>query len=460
MAFLEALFWFGIAALGVGPFFIFPEGKVKRAYGITLTVLGILACAYSVYRHYHSEVLPQFPLWIILWAFTWLLLGYDIYVRRRSSSVVPQSEADELYADTIFAWLRANIHAAGTFSAAGLAHPVGLSEDAVNRGLELLRSKYQIVTKPSPALDSWSYNAAAAVHLQPKYKLVPSLPSDTTKTSKLVIHAADYRAWNGAGEKFDVTEFMRKIVTGNSLVHDPIENDNFSIDGKNYVPRDPLFGQPKRLQVTYSYGGEAQRTVRRTEHGRITLPEDSAIDWLGSELDKAKTEAEKWKRTYAESESTNHTMRELIAKDVANLGNRILEHKRHIEFHFSPSSDPYLDIATELWNGSVFDLVSFGEIAGHVTYAGKQLAGEPRVVVSVEPALLNLRHGESLILVVRQYLSSQVADAMVTSQGRSVAIDFQSVFVSFKVLPRILPSDGTTYRWQGPRFAIEDAKRV
>lgn len=300
--------------------------------------------------------------------------------------------------------------------------------------------------------------------LTPSSTSVPALSEKPKELSKLIIHAADYRAWNGAGEKFDVTEFMQKIITGNTLVHGPIENDSFWIDGKNYVPRDPLFGQAKRLQVTYSYGGEAQRTVQRTEHGRITLPEDSAIDWLGSELEKAKTEAERWKRTYAESESANNAIRELIAKDVANLKNRIQEHKQRIEFHFSPSSDPYLDIATELWNGSVFDLVSFGEIAGHVTYAGKQLAGDPRVVVSVEPTLLNLRHGESATLVVRQYLSSQVADAMVASHGRGVAIDCQSVFVSFKVVPKALPLDGTTkidgYKWQGPRFAIEDAKRV
>jgi hypothetical protein len=95
MAFLEALFWFGIAALGVGPFFIFPEGKVKRTYGITLTVLGILACAYSVYRHYYSETLPQFPFWIIIWVLTWVLLGYDIYLRRSR----PSTETTEISAE-------------------------------------------------------------------------------------------------------------------------------------------------------------------------------------------------------------------------------------------------------------------------------------------------------------------------------------------------------------------------
>jgi len=210
-----------------------------------------------------------------------------------------------------------------------------------------------------------------------------------------------------------------------------------------------------------------------------------------AEIEKLKGEVQKWKEMYAaentektnfqkemareknradefevklaqasEIESTNHVIGKLIARDAANLRSMIRQYNQRIEFHFTPSSDPYLEIITELWNGSVFELVSFGEITGHVTYAGRQLAGEPRVVVSVEPPVLNLYHGDSVILVVRQYLSSQVADAMVAARDRGIAIDFGSVFVSFKVLPL----DGITkkdiYMWQGPRFAIEDAKRV
>lgn len=132
-----------------------------------------------------------------------------------------------------------------------------------------------------------------ASRIQPKQS--QPLGATPKEPSKLTIYSADYGAWKGTGESFDVAEFMRRIIAGNSLVHGPIENDSFTIDGKNYVPRDPLFGQPKRLQVTYSYNGEAQRTVRRTEHGRLTLPEDSGIDWLGSELNKARTEISKAK---------------------------------------------------------------------------------------------------------------------------------------------------------------------
>jgi hypothetical protein len=105
---------------------------------------------------------------------------------------------------------------------------------------------------------------------------------------KLLIHSADYRAWNGSGEHFDVTEFLRKIIVGDCLVHGPVENGSFMIDGKNYVPRDPLSGQVKRLQVTYSYNGEASRTIQRSEHGRLVLPEDSAISWLEKQVEVLK----------------------------------------------------------------------------------------------------------------------------------------------------------------------------
>jgi hypothetical protein len=107
--------------------------------------------------------------------------------------------------------------------------------------------------------------------------------------SKLKIYSANYRAWKGAGETFDVTDFLRKIIVGNGLVHGPIENDSFVIDGKNYVQRDPLSGQPKRLQVKYSYDDEEPKTIERAEHSRLLLPEDSTIEWLKQEVEKAKT---------------------------------------------------------------------------------------------------------------------------------------------------------------------------
>lgn len=51
----------------------------------------------------------------------------------------------------------------------------------------------------------------------------------TKKTSKLVIHSANYSAWSGKGKRYDVTKYLRSLVTGDSLVFDPIENHSFGL---------------------------------------------------------------------------------------------------------------------------------------------------------------------------------------------------------------------------------------
>jgi|ERR1700722_7606484 len=103
--------------------------------------------------------------------------------------------------------------------------------------------------------------------------------------SKLVIIAADYRAWQAGGDTRDVAEFLPKIISGDSLVVD-VENHNFVVGGKNFVPTDPLSNKPKRLRVTYSYNREPERTVERSEHGRLVLPEDSETANLKAEADR------------------------------------------------------------------------------------------------------------------------------------------------------------------------------
>jgi len=110
------------------------------------------------------------------------------------------------------------------------------------------------------------------------------------KSSRLIIHSANYATWSGEGRRYDVTRFLRSIVTGDSLVFGPIENGRFWIEGENLVPNDPKDGAPKRLEVTYSYDGEGQKTIQRAEGGRLTLPEDSGMEWFESELNKAKAE--------------------------------------------------------------------------------------------------------------------------------------------------------------------------
>jgi hypothetical protein len=142
------------------------------------------------------------------------------------------------------------------------------------------------------------------------------LPLDSQKApSKLVIHSANYAAWSGGGQHYDVTKFVRSTIRGDSLVFSPIENHSFVVDGENLVPHDPLVGKPKRLEVTYSYNGEQSKTVRRTEHGRLTLPEDSAVDWLGSELEKTKAELRALKD--AQPKSSPYPVPELRMKVVA-----------------------------------------------------------------------------------------------------------------------------------------------
>ncbi|SRR6266576_3002481 len=121
----------------------------------------------------------------------------------------------------------------------------------------------------------------------PKQTVTPPL---SPPHSKLTIRSANYRAWKQGGEKFDVTDFLRKIVVSDSLVHGPIENHSFAVDGKNYVPRDPLVSEPKRLEVTYSYNGEEDRTIQRSEHSRMVLPEDSEIARLQKDLSHCQAE--------------------------------------------------------------------------------------------------------------------------------------------------------------------------
>jgi len=110
------------------------------------------------------------------------------------------------------------------------------------------------------------------------------------EASKLVIHSANYRAFQGGGQAYDVSEFLRKIISGNSLVFE-IENHNFVIGDKNFVPIDPLVGKIKRLQATYSYAGGAPIPIERYEHDRLVLPEDSEIQRLTDEIARTKQEA-------------------------------------------------------------------------------------------------------------------------------------------------------------------------
>jgi hypothetical protein len=99
-------------------------------------------------------------------------------------------------------------------------------------------------------------------------------PAAQKGPSRLVIHYARYEAIDGSGD--DVAEFLRGIITGDSLVLD-IENHSFVIGERNFVPKDPKPSSPKWLRVEYSYDRGPKCFLQRPEHSRLVLPEDSFL---------------------------------------------------------------------------------------------------------------------------------------------------------------------------------------
>ena len=109
--------------------------------------------------------------------------------------------------------------------------------------------------------------------------------------SKLAILHASYGPVDGMGFEYDVSEFFRKIIAGDSLVF-KIENGSFWVNGENFVKNDPRPGTKKRLRIGYSYNGVMGGTVERLEHDLLVLPEDSAIGRLSIELESTKKQLE------------------------------------------------------------------------------------------------------------------------------------------------------------------------
>ena len=104
--------------------------------------------------------------------------------------------------------------------------------------------------------------------------------------SDLRIVSADYKAVNGEGGAYDVTDCLRQMISGDGLVLE-IENHNFHIGNRNCVPKDPKPGTSKRLRVIYSYKGGAPITVERPEGTRLVLPEDSFLKGQREQLEQA-----------------------------------------------------------------------------------------------------------------------------------------------------------------------------
>lgn len=84
-----------------------------------------------------------------------------------------------------------------------------------------------------------------------------------TKSSKLVIHSAEY----GAGTRWrNVTAILQERVRDDLIL--PIENEFLG---------DPAPMEPKELKLDYSYGAEPPHRIVKSEHSLLMLPEDSRI---------------------------------------------------------------------------------------------------------------------------------------------------------------------------------------
>lgn len=227
----------------------------------------------------------------IAWpAWIWLILGATLFVISLGTSIWSLSlnrKARNLAENEVTKWkdectraAAANQTAMDNARAAAEQHTaeyVKHVNQEKNQALKELGQKHSL--EIAELEKRWEQHAAELVRQgEEKLKLAAQKPP-----SKLVIHSANYAAVNGKGKTCDVTKFMRQIIVGDCLVHD-IESHSFQIGGENFVPKDPCFGEPKRLQVTYSYDGEPETTVERPEHSRIVLPQDTGIDKLSALL--------------------------------------------------------------------------------------------------------------------------------------------------------------------------------
>ena len=160
--------------------------------------------------------------------------------------------------------------------------------------------------------------------------------------SKLVIQSANYAAAEGGGKPYDVAECMRQMIAGDSLVLD-IENHNFVVGKKNFVPHDPKTDSVKRLQVTYSYDGEPTLTIDRPEHGRIVLPEDFKTKQLSDEVERVKQEAAdqiaRLNKQHEADEYRSHQIRDDALSEVKRAESKVRQLEAELnEIRFSLES--------------------------------------------------------------------------------------------------------------------------
>jgi hypothetical protein len=155
-------------------------------------------------------------------------------------------------------------------------------------------------------------------------------------------------------------------------------------------------------------------------------------------------------------------LKEIARDDATNISHRVRRIGQKIHFHFSPGSDPHIDVLIELLNASIFEIVAFGEIDGHTTYAGEQLPGNPQVSHETDlhgPMFLSLKHGESGTMRIRQFISAERAERMWADRLRNISIDMSFVGVVFKMLP-LSGMRLEKFMIFGPRFTMDDVVRT
>lgn len=116
-----------------------------------------------------------------------------------------------------------------------------------------------------------------------KAQLEESKASISSTLSKLAIHSAKYSA-RRRGDVYDVTDCLRQMIRGDSLVLQ-IQNGNFCVGDKNFVPKDPCEGKKKWLDVEYSFNGGVPAQISRREDYRMVLPEDTQVKQVIEELE-------------------------------------------------------------------------------------------------------------------------------------------------------------------------------
>jgi len=133
---------------------------------------------------------------------------------------------------------------------------------------------------------------ALLLYMARKISAAPKTDSAAPR-QKLVIHSAVY----GTGPLNDIviTDKLQNAQRDGLVI--PVDN--------SLVPTDPAYGQPKRLEVDYSYGNNTRFRAVRWEGSRLSLPEDTELSRLTQALATTtkghrKLEAENESRARAE----------------------------------------------------------------------------------------------------------------------------------------------------------------